>query len=90
MLLSRSPVLLTSVALLSSQVPSSLSAQGCIEQSAEEMALHDTGPANCRVTLPAYGVFQPSSSVSLGPARTPNRFFFGTEDLGPYSPLTER
>lgn len=81
MLLSRSVVLLTSVAVLSWRVPLSLSAQESIEQFAEAVALHDTRPANCRVTLPADGVFQPSSSVSLGPARTPNRFFFGTEDL---------
>jgi len=81
MLLSRSAVLLTSVALLSSQVPPRLSAQGSIEQSAEATALHDTRPANCRVTLPADGVFAPPSTVSVGPSRTPDRFFFGTEGL---------
>lgn len=81
MLLSRSVVLLTSVALLSSQVPPSLSVQGSIGQSAEETAPHDTRPASCRVTLPSDGVFEPPSTVSVGPSRTPDRFFFGTEDL---------
>lgn len=81
MLLSRSAVLLTSVVVLSQQVPPRLQGQGSTDRSAEEVALHDTWLANCRVTLPADGVFHPSSSVSLGPARTPYRFFFGTEDL---------
>jgi hypothetical protein len=81
MLLSRSAVLLTFVALLSSQVPLSLPAQASIERSAEETAPPDIPAANCRVTLPADGVFEPPSSVSLGPLRTPDRFFFGTEGL---------
>jgi hypothetical protein len=81
MLLLQSAVRLTLVALLSSQVPLSLSAQASIEQSSEETAPPDTRPANCRVTLPADGVFEPPSSVLLGPPRTPDRFFFGTEGL---------
>ena len=82
MLLSRSAVLLAFVALLSSQVPPSLSAQRSVEQSVEETTLHDTRPANCRVTLPSDGVFEPPSLVLVGPSRTPDRFFFGTEGLG--------
>jgi Gram-negative bacterial TonB protein C-terminal len=81
MLLSRSAVLLTFVALLSSQVPPILCAQGSIEQSAEETTLHDTRPANCRVTLPSDGVFEAPSTVSVRPSRTPDRFFFGSEGL---------
>lgn len=81
MLLARSALLLTSFALLSSLVPPSLSVQGSIGRPAEETAPHDTRIANCRVTLPSDGVFEPPPTVSLGPSRTPDRFFFGAEGL---------
>jgi len=80
MLLSRSAVLLTVIVLLL-QMPSGLSAQRSIEQSVEETTLYDTRPATCRVTLPADGVFEPPSLVLVGPSRTPDRFFFGSEGL---------
>ncbi len=86
MLLLQSAVRLTFVALLSSQVPLSLSAQASIEQSSEETAPRDTRPANCRVTLPADGVFEPPSSVLLGPSQTPDYFFFGAEGLWTHLP----
>jgi hypothetical protein len=81
MLLSRSAtvVLLTFVALLSSQTPSSPSAQWSIEQSAEGMALQDTRPANCRVTLPSDGIYEPPPPVGL--SKAPDQFYFGTEGL---------
>jgi TonB-like protein len=81
MLLSRSAtvVLLAFITLLSPQIPSRPSTQGSMEQSAEEIALLDTRPANCRVTLPSDSVFEPPSPVS--PSKTPDRFFFGTEGL---------
>lgn len=44
------------------------------------MALQDARPVNCRVTLPADGVFEPPSTVSV-PSRTPDRFFFGNAGL---------
>ena len=83
MLLSRSAtvVLLAFITLLSPQIPSRPSAQRSMGQSAEGMALHDTRPANCRVTLPSDGVFEPPSPVFVGPSKTPNRFLFGTERL---------
>jgi Gram-negative bacterial TonB protein C-terminal len=82
MLLSRIVVLLTFVALLSSQVPSSLSAQTSIDQSPEETAQRDTLPANCRVTLPSDGVFEPPSPVfGWSSSRTPDQFLFGTAAL---------
>ena len=67
-------------------MPLSLSAQASIEQSSEETAPRDTRPANCRVTLPADGVFEPPSSVLLGPSRTPDYFFFGAEGLWTHLP----
>ena len=82
MLLSRIAVLLTFFALLSSQVPSSLSAQTSIDQSAEETAQRDALPANCRVTLPSDGVFEPPSPVfGWSSSRTPDQFLFGTAAL---------
>ncbi len=83
MLLSRSAnvVLLILFALLFLPALSSASTQTSMKQSAEETAPHDTRPANCRVTLPADGVFEPPSSILLTPSRTPDRFFFGTEEL---------
>jgi hypothetical protein len=79
MLLSRSAtvVLLTCVALLSSQTPSS--PQWSIEQSDEGMALQDTRPANCRVTLPSDGIYEPPPPVGL--SKAPDQFYFGTEGL---------
>jgi Gram-negative bacterial TonB protein C-terminal len=80
MLLSARAVLLTFIALLL-QMPSGLSAQTGMYQSAEDTAPHDSKPANCRVTLPSDGVFEPPSTVSVGPSRTADRFFFGSEGL---------
>jgi hypothetical protein len=79
LLLSRSAVVLTFVAGLSAVVPLSLSAQAGVEQSLEGVS-SDIRPANCRVTLPADGVYEPSSS-SFGLPRTPDRFFFGRGGL---------
>src|ERR1700758_538358 len=58
-----------------------VSAQTRSAPSAEEIAAPDGRPANCRVTLPADGLFEPPSTGSLGPSRTPDHFFFGTEGL---------
>jgi len=80
MLLSRNAVLLTFIVLLL-QMPSGLSAQTGMYESAEETASPDTRPANCRVTLPADGVFEPPSPVLGQPSRTPDRFFYGSEGL---------
>lgn len=79
MFLSRSAivVLLTCLAI----PPYNLSAQTNAEQSVEKTDPRDTRPANCRVTLPADGVFEPSPSISLGPSRTAEQFFFGTAAL---------
>lgn len=80
--LSRTALLLTSVALLSLQVPPGQSAQRGVEQFAEEKALYDTRPANCRVTLPSDGVSEPPSPVfGWSSARTPDQFFYGTTAL---------
>ena len=82
MLLSRITVLLTFVALLSSQVPSNPSAQTSIDQSAEETVQRDALPANCRVTLPSDGVFEPPSPVfGWSSSRTPDQFLYGTAAL---------
>jgi len=88
MLLSRTAILLTLVALLFSHVPPNHSAQGGAAQSAgeRERADHDNLPANCRVTLPADGVFEPPSTALVGPSRTPDRFSFGTESLWTFLP----
>ena len=48
----------------------------------EAAALHDTRPANCRVTLPSDGVFEPPSPVfGWSSARTPDQFLYGTAAL---------
>lgn len=41
----------------------------------------DTRPANCRVTLPADGVYEPPWPVWDRPPRTADDFFFGTDEL---------
>lgn len=51
----------------------------------EEVA-QDTRPANCRVTLPADGVFEPRSTVFTWPSRTPEHFLFGTAGLFTWLP----
>src|ERR1700730_8261185 len=61
-------------------MPSSLSAQENAERSTERIIPQDIPPANCRVTLPSDGVYEPSSS-KFGPSRTPFRFYFGTDKL---------
>lgn len=90
MLLSRSAtvVLLTLMTLLIQQVPSKPSARGSMGEPAEEMALHDTRPANCRVTLPSDGVFEPPPPpIFAWPSRTPDEFLFGTEKLWTVLPI---
>jgi hypothetical protein len=61
-------------------MPSSLSAQENTERSAERITPQDIPPANCRVTLPSDGVYEPSSP-KFGPSRTPFHFYFGTDKL---------
>lgn len=79
MLLSRNAVLLIAVGL---SLPSGLWAETAIRQSVEAAALHDTRPANCRVTLPSDGVFEPPSPVFCwSSARTPDQFLYGTAAL---------
>ena len=65
-----------------------LSAQGGTARYAgeRERADYDNLPANCRVTLPSDGVFEPPSTAFVGPSRTPDRFFFGTESLWTFLP----
>lgn len=80
MLLSRSSnVVLLSFSLLVLPLPSRVSAQESKEPS-EEVG-QDTRPANCRVTLPSDGVFEPQSTVFIGPPRTPEHFLFGSAGL---------
>jgi len=88
MLLSRltSIVLLAFITIFFAQTPSTPSTQSSMEQYADGAAPHDTQPANCRVTLPSDGVFEPRSSAFVGPSfvgpsRTPDQFLFGTEKL---------
>jgi hypothetical protein len=82
MLLSRITVLMTFVALLPSQVPSNPSAQTSIDQPVGERVQGDTPVANCRVTLPADGVFEPATPVfGWSSSRTPDQFLYGTADL---------
>ena len=91
MLLSRSTnVVLLSFSLLVLPLPSIVSAQESKEPS-EEVG-QDTRPANCRVTLPSDGVFEPRSPDDVpdvpvltdgfvGPPRTPEHFLFGSAGL---------
>lgn len=81
MLLSRNAVLLTLIVLML-QMPSGLSAQTGMHQSAEERSLNSTLPVNCRVTLTSDGVFEPPSPVfGWSSSRTPDQFLYGTAAL---------
>jgi len=80
MLLSRpTNVVLLSFSLLVLSLPSRRSAQESRGPSKE--GAQDTRPANCRVTLPADGVFEPGSTAFTWPSRTPDHFLFGTAGL---------
>lgn len=83
-------VLLAFITPLSSHIPSRPSAQGNVERSPERITPQDTPPANCRVTLPSDGVYEPPSTDfsginavpgDFGPSRTPGQFYFGTDKL---------
>ena len=73
-------VLLAFITPVSSHIPSRPSAAGNVERPTERITLQDMPPANCRVTLPSDGVYEPPSP-DFGPSRTPTQFYFGTDKL---------
>jgi hypothetical protein len=96
MLLSRSTsvVLLAFVTPLFLHMPFSPFVQENVERSTEKGSAQDMPPANCHVTLPSDGAYEPPFPESGPPG--PHRFYFGTEKLwtvlptdgtwrGPYS-----
>ena len=70
-------VLLAFITPLAFHIPSRLSAQENVERSAERITPQDSPPANCRVTLPSDGVYEPTDR---GPS-WPGQFYFGTDKL---------
>lgn len=72
-------IFLICIVLLTSQALPSHSQN---HQYADERSLSSTLPANCRVTLPSDGVFEPPSPVfGWSSARTPEQFLYGTAEL---------
>jgi len=76
---SASAVLLAFVTPLFLHMPFKLSVQENVERSAERISPRDMPPANCHVTLPSDGVYEPPFP-GFGPTQ-PSQFYFGTENL---------
>lgn len=83
MLLSRlaTVVRLAFLTPLAFHIPSGLSAQENVERSVERITPQDSPPANCRVTLPSDGVYEPPSTDFRPPRPGPGQFYFGTDKL---------
>jgi hypothetical protein len=81
MLLPRSTtaVLLVFVTPLFLHMPFKPSVQENVERSPERISPRDIPPANCHVTLPSDGVYEPPFQ-GFGPSQ-PSQFYFGTENL---------
>ena len=81
-------VLLAFLTPLAFHIPSRLSSQENVERSAERITPQDSPPANCRVTLPSDGVYEPPST-DFRPSRAPGpgRFNFGTDKLWTVLPV---
>jgi hypothetical protein len=79
-------VLLAFLTPLAFHIPSRLSSQENVERSAERITQQDSPPANCRVTPPSDGVYEPPST-DLRPSRTPGQFYFGTDMLWTVLPV---
>jgi hypothetical protein len=79
-------VLLAFLTPLAFHIPSRLSSQENVERSAERITQQDSPPANCRVTLPSDGVYEPPST-DFRPSRTPGQFYFGNDMLWTVLPV---
>ena len=81
-------VLLASLTPLACHIPSRLSAQENVERTAERISSQDSPSANCQVTLPSDGVYEPPTTdfwSSRGPG--PGQFWFGTDKLWTVLPV---
>jgi hypothetical protein len=81
-------VLLAFLSPLAFHKPSRLCSQENVERLAERITPQDSPPANCRVTLPSDGVYEPPST-DFWRSRTsgPSRFYFGTDKLWTVLPV---
>ena len=88
MLLPRSTtaVLLAFVTPLFLHMPFKLPVQEYVERSADRISPRDMPPANCHVTLPSDGVYEPTFPGFGLPG--PDHFYFGTDKLWTWLPTS--